>query len=120
MQAYVSLALTLTHSVYGVNQEKMCGDVGKPVACVQGARTSSGEEFNPDAVTAAVPAPTAQRTRITTVKLRAVSGECVEIRVNDKANSRFIGVRGLDLTPGALRALGIEPTKYWSGRIEMC
>lgn len=119
MIEYIALALALPHSTYGWGSNN-CGDIGRPVACSKGAITSSGEEFDPDAVTAAVPAPTSQRTRVTTVKLRATSGKCVAIKINDKSNPRFIGLRGLDLTPGALRALGIEPTRHWSGRIEMC
>jgi hypothetical protein len=54
------------------------------------------------------------------VSVKAVNGACVNIRINNKANPKYVGRRGLDLTPGALRLLGIEPTKHWSGKLEMC
>ena len=119
MIEYVVIALTLTASTYGYDEDK-CGDTDKPVSCASGATTSSGEEFDPDEATAAVPAPTKQRTRPMFVSVKAVNGTCVDIRINDKGNPRYIGRRGLDLTPGALRLLGIEPTKHWSGKLEMC
>lgn len=120
MVEYVALALVMTASSYGYD-EHMCGDVGDPVACSHGATTSSGEAFQPDTVpTAAVPAPTQQRTRPMYVKIKAMDGSCVSIRVNDKANPRFIGKRGLDLTPAALAALGIVPSKNWSGVLTPC
>lgn len=119
MIEYVVLALTLPASTYG-HLEASCGDVGAPVACDSNATTSSGEGFDPDLPTAAVPAPAKQRTRPMFVSVKSVAGICVKIRVNDKGHPRWIGRRGLDLTPGALRLLGIEPTKHWSGRLEMC
>jgi hypothetical protein len=120
MVEYVMVALALTATTYGHGEEGKCGDVGSPVACEQGAITSSGEIFDPEEPTAAVPAPAKQRTRPMYVSVKAVNGDCVQIKVNDKANPRYIGRRGLDLTPGALRLLGIEPTKHWSGKLEMC
>ena len=119
MVEYVMVALTLTATSYGHGEES-CGDVGSPVACAAGALTSSGETFDPEEPTAAVPAPAKQRTRPMYVSVKAVNGACVNIRINNKANPKYVGRRGLDLTPGALRLLGIEPTKHWSGKLEMC
>ncbi len=120
MIEYIILALTLPATTYGHGEAGKCGDVGAPVACTAGATTSSGEPFDPEDATAAVPAPAKQRTRPMFVSVRSVNGVCVQIRVNDKGNPRYIGVRGLDLTPGALRLLGIKPTKHWSGKLEVC
>jgi hypothetical protein len=119
MIEYVVLALTLPASLYGTGEIR-CGDTDKPVPCASGATTSSGEAFDPEEATAAVPAPAKQRTRPMRVSVKAIDGSCVQIKINDKSHPRWIGRRGLDLTPGALRLLGIEPTKHWSGPLEMC
>lgn len=122
MVDHILLALSLTATVYGTGEQGMCGDPETPVACAVGATTASGEPFLPDEVpSAAVPLPRKQRLRVKELKIRhTVSGNCVTIRINDKSNERWIGVRGLDLTPAALSAIGIKPTKYWSGRVEAC
>jgi len=120
MVEYIALALVMTASTYGYSEQN-CGDSGSPVDCSKGATTSSGEAFHPDTIpTAAVPAPVKQRTRPMFVKIKAMNGSCVTIRVNDKSNERFIGKRGLDLTPAALSALGIKPDRNWSGVLTEC
>lgn len=119
MLEYVVIALTLTASTYGYGEGK-CGDTDKPVSCASGATTSSGEAFDPEEATAAVPAPAKQRTRPMYVSVKAANGTCVQIKVNDKSAERWVFRRGLDLTPGALRALGIVPSRYWSGKLELC
>lgn len=124
MQEFVSLALQLTATIYGIG-EPMCGDYHEaPKQCVQGLTTASGEEFRPDdEATAAIPLPRNRIMRPFTIRIRLADyedAECVEVRVNDKVNARFIGERGFDLSKKAVEMLGGKVTHYWSGRVEQC
>lgn len=119
-ELFINIALGLLSTTYGYN-ESHCGDIGKPIPCSVGAITASGEIFDPEMPTMAVFAPTHMKMKATViyVKLRGV-GKCEYIRVNDKGNPRYIGKRGFDLTPSAIRLLGDIPNRYWSGVIEPC
>lgn len=103
----------------------MCGDIGKAQSCTKGAVTAAGHTFKPHTIpSAAVPAPTKQRMHVHILHLRlqgVQDAPCVAIILNDKANPRWIGKRGFDLSPAAVRALtGKEPTRHWSGKVEEC
>ena len=120
---YVVLALNFTHTNYGSNAELMCGDVGKPVACVSGVPTASGEDFDIDEPTAAVPMP---RNRIINPMVICLynpeTGMRANIRINDKKNPRFIATGGLDLSPKAYELLVGERPKRWSSveKLKLC
>lgn len=121
---HLDLALQQRATTYGWGEHN-CGDVGKPRPCTERATTASGEAFQPHAVpSAAVPAPKHKRIRPSTVWLRlkgVPNAPCVEVRLNDKANPRWIGQRGLDLSPAAVRELTQRmPTPTWSGEVEIC
>lgn len=116
---FILLATTLPATTYGYGEIR-CGDVGHAEACSTGAVTASGEPFDPDAVAAAIPLPQRRIMRPFDLSLRARDGSCVLVRVNDKSHPRWIGQRGLDLTPGALRALGHEPSATWGGEVQLC
>jgi hypothetical protein len=121
---HLNLALEHRATTYGWG-EKMCGDVGKPRPCTRGAVTASGEPFRPHRVpSAAVPAPTTKRIQPRWIGLRlqgVPDAPCVAVRLNDKANPRWIGQRGLDLSPAAVQALTQNlPMPYWSGKVEEC
>lgn len=117
---FISIALGILSTTYGYG-EIMCGDIDNPKECSKGALTASGEVFDPNMPTMAVFSPTKMRmgSIVIYVKLRKV-GKCEYIRVNDKGNPRYIGSRGFDLTPAAVRLLGGHATPYWSGIIEPC
>lgn len=119
--AYVKLASAFISTTYGYG-EMMCGDTDKPQVCSKGAITASGVPFEPDKPTIAVPMPANMRLRAPlSVSLYSEAlGECVQMWLTDKKNAKFIGNGGLDLSPGALKALGIKPSKHWSGRVELC
>ena len=120
MLEYVILAGSLVAFTFGYS-EKMCGDIHHPVACSVGATTASGEPFNPNVIaSAAIPIPKGMRLKTLIIKLRAKNGKCVPIRVNDRSPEKWIGKRGFELTPAALRKLGIVPSKIWSGFVEIC
>ena len=117
---YVQLASGLLATTYGGNH-LYCGDIGKPVACLRGAVTASGETFDPDLPTAAVFAPTVLRMRPFNVKLKLRGPmRCQPIRVNDKGNPRYISKRGFDLTPAAVKRLGGKVSNHWSSIVEKC
>lgn len=123
MQEYITMALQLTATIYGTetNGRLMCGDVGRPVACDEFAVTASGEPFDRAIPTAAVPMPANRIMRPYELWLTTESACCcVLVRINDKANPRFQGVRGLDLSPAVLVAMGIQPTATWSSKIQEC
>lgn len=109
LQKFIELAFAVgISSTYGFG-EWNCGDIGKAKPCIKGQPTASGVLLDPDAPQAAIAAPTNMRMRPVTVYMRVPGGPCVAIQVIDKMNPRYIGERGFDLTPGALRALGVEP-----------
>jgi hypothetical protein len=120
MISYLLLASGLMAYTFGYSEMK-CGEIHKPVACSHGAKTASGEEFDPKNIaSAAIPLPKNIRMIPVTVKLRIQGGECAEIRVNDKAPEKWLGKRGFELTPAALKKLGVTPSKSWSGIVEVC
>lgn len=47
-------------------------------------------------------------------------GACVRVRLVDKMNPRHIGMRGFDLTPGALKVLFGSADKHWTGNVSVC
>lgn len=116
---YIATALLYTASTYGWLEVK-CGDPGKAVPCDGNATTASGEAFNPNLVTAAVPMKSNRRLRPKTIFLKAKDGTCILVRINDKKNARFVGKGGLDLTPATVRALGYKAHSNWSGKVEQC
>ena len=68
----------------------------------EGQRTATGERFHPDGFTAA------HRSLRFGTRLRVTSlatGKSVTVRVNDRGP--FVGGRGLDLSRGAARVLGM-------------
>jgi rare lipoprotein A (peptidoglycan hydrolase) len=117
---YIVLAGSLMAFTFGYN-EKMCGDIGHPVACSAGARTASGEPFKPQTIaSAALPLPRNIRIKAQFLLFKAKNGTCVPIRINDRAPEKWIGKRGFEFTPAALRKLGFKASPHWSGRVEIC
>lgn len=107
-------------TVYGFG-EMNCGNIGNPKPCMVGAFTATGDRFDPALATAAIPAPTKFRFKAFIVKIKDYMGRCRSIRVNDKSNPRWIGKRGLDLTPAAVELLTGKPAhRRWSGKLEFC
>ncbi len=114
------VASLLTSTTYGYG-ELMCGDVGKPRTCDKNAVTASGVPFNPDVAMVAIAAPVNLRLTAQYIGLRVPGGVCRKVLLADKMNERWIGVRGFDLTPAAVRLLTGQPaTRHWSGRVEVC
>ena len=102
------IASGLLASTYG-HGEQMCGDIGKPVPCRYGAITASGVIFDPKKPQAAIAAPTDYVITERTIYLRVRGGTCQPIQLVDKMNPRYIGNRGFDLTPAAVRLLTGKP-----------
>lgn len=114
------IASGLLSSTYG-HGERFCGDIGFPVPCELGAITASGVAFNPGLAQAAIAAPTRMVMRDSFIYLRVDSGPCRKIHLVDKMNPRWIGKRGFDLTPAAVKLLTGKPaTRHWSGRVFVC
>lgn len=82
--------------------------------CTSGAITASGEIFDPNLPTAAIYLPVNMKLRPVWVWLK-YKEKCARIRINDKK-----GKKGFDLSPMALKLLGVKPHKSWSGKIEVC
>lgn len=79
---------------------------------LEGNRTASGEQFNPEALTAAHRTlPMGSRVRVTNPK----NGESVVVRINDRGP--FHGNRVIDLSLGAARSIGLLATG--TGRVRM-
>ena len=118
---YLFQALKLPATVYGLG-ELMCGDIGKPVICAGGAITASGEALWPRLVrSAAIPAPTNYKMRVKRIDIKINDGKCISVRINDKSNPKWIGKRGLDLTPVAIfESTGKWPSKRWGGNVTPC
>lgn len=69
----------------------------------EGARTANGERFKPDGLTAAHRTlPFGTRIKVT----RLDNGRSVTVRINDRGPAEWTG-RGLDLSRGAAKLLGI-------------
>jgi len=117
--AFLIIHSGLPASVYGFG-ENNCGDSHSARTCADGATTASGEVFNPQLATAAIPIKGDRVLRPFDIWLRVDGGVCSIIRVNDKLNPRYKLKRSFDLTPGALKKLGVKPNKYWSGNVFKC
>lgn len=117
----VGIASGLLATTYGYS-EMMCGPVGAPRACELGAYTSSGEPFVPSLPTVAVAAPRGTYVRAQPIRLKLVGPfPCKRLILNDKMNPRWIGRRGFDLSPGAVRLLTSRPaTRGFAHRVEVC
>lgn len=115
----IAMASIQQASTYGYH-ERNCGDIDAPAACSKGAITASGEEFDPTLPTAALAVHSGAIMRPVTVIMRVGSGPCVPIRVNDKMNAKWIGKRGFDLSPAALKALTGESSATWTGTVTLC
>ena len=107
-------------SVYGFG-EKMCGDVGSPVACDSNAITASGDAFDPEKATVAIALPHYLIVRPTTIQIRVENGPCKFVRINDKKPIKWKDSKPWDLTPATVEMLTGKPAqKHWSGRIFIC
>ncbi len=117
---YIKLAFTVVATTYSWG-ERNCGDVGHPVKCAPGAITASGVPLSATIPQVAVAAPELLRIPPEVIYMTA-GGSCVAVWVVDKMNPRWIGARGFDLNPAALRALiGDEAANQeWSGRVSRC
>jgi len=79
---------------------------------LRGARTASGERFNPDDLTAAHPSlPFGTMLRVT----NALTGDSVMVRVNDRGP--FHSNRVIDLSEAAAKEIGIA--RMGSGKVEL-
>jgi len=121
--SYLLLASAQTSTTYGWG-ERMCGVQGAARHCVAGEPTASGVLLDPDAAQAALPLPEGVRLPPggIHVRLRLLpTGRCTRIHVTDTTATRWVGVRGFDLTRGALSALGVGvPAATWSGGVGLC
>jgi hypothetical protein len=114
------LASGLVSTTYGYN-EIFCGDVHRPEACAVGAVTASGVPFDPSLPQIALAAPSNLRIRPTWVGIRVQNGPCVMVHLVDKMNPRYVGVRGMDLTPAAVALVTGKPAHpKWSGEVFVC
>lgn len=121
LQILLSTASGLLATTYGFG-EYTCNDVKNPQPCAYGAVTSSGEVFDPQKASAAIAAPFSMRLKPTWIRLKLVGPyPCRTVRLNDKMNKRWIGTRGFDLSPAAVKLLtSRKPMVYWSGAVEVC
>lgn len=118
IDTYIQIALEHTATTYGYGEKGFCGDIHRPVACDNKAITASGERFNPNEPSIAVPAPKNLRVpKDKYVCLIDYKQDVIYIRVNDKKNPRR---KGLDLSPGALKLLTGSSSPTWSGKLESC
>lgn len=117
----VGIASGLLATTYG-HGEMMCGPIGKPQACAEGAFTSSGEPFVPSRPTVAVAAPRGTYVRAQSIRLKLAGPfPCRRLVLNDKMNPRWIGRRGFDLSPGAVRLLtSRRATPHFAHPVEVC
>lgn len=108
-------------TVYGFG-EKMCGDPGRARRCNQFAITASGQKFDPRKASAAIALPPKFKmpSEGIDVWMRLEEGPCIKININDKKNYRFSKTRPIDLSVGAVRALGGDPHKGWGGKVFLC
>lgn len=118
---YILLASGLKATTYGY-AESYCGPIGKPRPCIKGAPMANGEPFDPDSPTVAIAAPSNLRIPLDTyVWLRIKDGPCVRLKLTDKMNPRYIGVRSFDLTPKSVELLTGKPaTRHWSDVVYVC
>ena len=121
LELLIALASGLRATTYG-HGELSCGAY-PPRPCVAGEVTASGEVFVPDIPSAAVASPRGMRMRAKWIWIRIASGPtpCVKVRLNDKSHQRWLGNRGFDLSPGAVRLLTKRPPRAdWSATVEVC
>jgi hypothetical protein len=110
----------LLSTVYGFG-ERNCGDVGSARPCELGATTASGVAFDPRIPMVAVAAPFTLDIDARFIFIRTSTSRCMKVLLADKMNERYIGVRGFDLTPAAVKLLtGKEATPYWSDKVFLC
>ncbi len=119
IETLLLIASLMRSTTYGYG-EFMCGDVGKPRPCEKGAITASGVEFDPTKPMAAIAAPFNMVLKAQVIGLRVEGGKCKRIHLVDKMNPRYIGKRGFDLSPAAVRLLTGDAHPGWSGRVEVC
>lgn len=123
MMSLLELLITasgLMSTTYGFAEYK-CGDIGFPVRCSYGAITASGEVFDPKEPQVAIAAPTPFRLKATNIWLKTEDGPCKKVRLVDKMNPRYIGVRGFDLSPAAVELLTGKPAHpRWSATVHVC
>ncbi|MGB4680940.1 MAG: septal ring lytic transglycosylase RlpA family protein [Firmicutes bacterium] len=81
---------------------------------LHGARTASGERFDPNAFTAAHPTlPFGTKVRVTFLK----TGRSVEVRINDRGP--FVPGRIIDLSRAAAEKIGLLPYGVGTVRLEV-
>jgi hypothetical protein len=115
----LAIASGLTATTYGYGELK-CGDYNNVSQCNKNATTASGDSFNPNIPAAALAIPKIYRVRPQYIFIRTENSSCIKVLLNDKMAEKYVGSRGLDLTPSAVKALGEKPHKAWSGRIFLC
>lgn len=117
--ATILAASGTTATTYGYG-EQYCGEE-EPISCDLGAITASGVPFDPNLPQAAIALKQQTVMHPIIVGLRTESGPCAPIQFVDKKHARFYGSdHPFDLTPGALRAMGVLPSATWSGRVYVC
>jgi hypothetical protein len=114
---FLVAAVTTMATTYGHGELSCRNDLGYVTRCVRGARTASGEVFDPARPTAAIWLPRHVRLKPQWVNLSLLNNpmRCVRIWINDKKGSK-----GFDLSPGAIRELGEVPSRNWKGRVRLC
>jgi rare lipoprotein A (peptidoglycan hydrolase) len=117
---FIELAFIVQFSSNYGYSEKNCGSIGENKPCEYGAITASGETFDPELPTAAVFAPTKLKITPVDVFMQIDDGPCVQVRVNDKGNPRYIGTRAFDLSPKALELMTGSRSPKWTGRVKQC
>lgn len=118
LESALALANGATATIFGVG-ELSCHSGKRPKKCEKGLYTASGEVFDPDLAQAAIVLPVKHRMRPIDIWLKLKNGPCTKIRLNDKKSEAIKG-KPWDITPGAVRALGAIPTKYWSAPVYFC
>jgi hypothetical protein len=117
---WMFLASNVKSTTYGYG-EMMCGEPGQPRPCEVGATTASGEPFDPAIPSAAIAIPHNMVMVAMDMYVKIPGGTCHKIRLNDKMNERWIGYRGFDLSPAAVKLLtGKEASSNWSGKVSLC
>lgn len=118
----ILLALIVGRSTtYGYG-EFYCGNPGKPKACETGRPTQSGEIFDTNKLSMAIPHPHNRWVKAQTMGLMGVDGTCKPVRLNDIKNQRYIGHKygGFDLSPAALRHVNGKAYGRWTGFVRLC
>lgn len=120
LETLLLIASGLMSTTYG-HDELACGDVKTPRPCSIGAVTASGVPFDPSLPQVAIAAPERFILKHSVIGLRIKGGQCKSVNLVDKMHHRWIGERGFDLTPAAVRLItGKAPTEHWSGVLFVC